>query len=1143
MNKKHTIKWFNSFRKNKFLRITKLTFILVLVNVFTLSAKTYSQETLLSVNMRNATIQQVLNEISSQSEFTFAWSNRFVDLNKKVDIRVNRETIDVVLQKLFNGSGIKYKIDGEKVILTPATAKPEAQTQPEKITIQGTVKSATDGSTLPGVSILLKGTTTGTTTDLNGHYSITVPKNGTLIFSFVGFKSQEIPIGNQKTINVNLSSSSVGLNELVVVGYRTSKKSDITGAVSIIKLDKVVDQPISSVNMMLQGQASGVNVLSSASPGGASTLRIRGYSTIRDNDPLYVIDGVPTTSGINMINPNNIKSIQILKDAASASIYGSRAANGVVIITTKKGETGKLNVSFKAYTGIQNVSSLPKNLNAQEYGNVFWDAFKNDGITPSHSIYGNGATPVIPAFLDAEKTIPSANTNWLSEIFHPANTQSYFLSLSKGSKNSHSMFSLGYFNQDGTLKYTGFDRITARLNSDYEILNGKVIIGENLSIAHSGTVATLTNSLLGNVIYNADRMPSIAPVYDINGNFTGYPLSDVQNPVGQLYRNRNNKQYKVRIFGNVFTKINLLKSLMFKSNLGVDYNMSKGSVFSPTYSEPDSRLVTNKLTVNNLLKFNWVWTNTLNYTKTFKKHTFNVLLGVESIENKNEYTTASIQGLPTNNINIRVLNAGDKGTQTNTGDKVESSLFSYFGELNYSYKSKYLFSATLRRDGTSKLLNNRWGTFPALSAGWIISREGFFNKDGVVSNLKLRAGWGKTGNQDIPAYQTISGYSSNPYYSNYAITGSQNSVETGFTLTRIANPDLKWETTTQTDIGVDIGLLNNSISFTADYFIKKTDNLLLFKTLAPDQGITNRGRWQNVGAMQNKGLEFSGNYNSNRSKDFNFNVGFNISFIKNKLLSLGKGINFITTNPAVLHITNFDQPTSRTAVGQPIASFYGYVVDGIFQTDAAAAASDQPNAKAGDFKFKDLNGDGKINDLDRTFLGSPLPDFTYGFNFSATYKNFDFSLFIQGTQGNKIYDLSRYYSDFFDLSNYNKSARILNAWTPQNTNTDIPRISMLDLNNNIRPSSYYVQDGSYIRLKTLQVGYSFPVRLLKKLKASKIRVYLQAYNLLTITKYKGLNPEVGLQNYTSSDRNLDIGVDRGVYPTPKTVSLGIDFNF
>ncbi len=797
------------------------------------------------------------------------------------------------------------------------------------------------------------------------------------------------------------------------------------------------------------------------------------------------------------------------------------------------------------HTGIQNVGNLPNNLSAQDYGKVYWQAFENDGISPSHSIYGNGATPVIPSFLDAANTIPSANTNWVEEIFNPAVIQSYNLSLSKGGEKSHSMFSLGYFDQEGTLKHTDFSRITARLNSDYKLFDDIVTIGQNLTIAYSKTVGTDTNSLLGNAVYDAFRIPSIAPVYDINGEFTGYPLSDVQNPLGNLERNKDNLQNRVRIFGNVFAEIQLLEGLAFKTNFGLNYTTNKQTIFNPTYQEPNAQRMINDLTIMDNKQFDWVWSNTLNYSKTFsEKHQFNALAGIESIENLLEVTTASVKDLPTDELNIRVLNAGDQGTQTNTGDKIEFSLFSYFGKLNYTYDNKYLFSATVRRDGTSKLLNNRWGTFPALSLGWKVSEEDFFNSEGAISNLKLRAGWGITGNQDIPAYQTVSGFSSNPYYSNYAIDGSQTSTQTGFTLSRIANPDLKWETTTQTNIGLDFGFLDNSLTFSADYFSKNTEDLLLFKTLPPDRsGITNRGQWQNVGEMENKGFEFSVNYQSDRVKDFNYNVGVNFSVIDNKLLSLGEGIDFIETDPGTLHNVNFDQLTSRTAVGQPIASFYGHIVEGIFQSDAEVSSSGQTNAKAGDFIFKDLNGDGTINDDDRTFIGSPHADFTYGVNFSATYRAFDLSLLFQGSQGNDIYDLSRYYSDFFNLANYNKSDRILNAWSSQNTDTDLARVSLNDPNNNIRPSSYYVQDGSFLRLKTFQLGYSLPEDIIDKISATQIRVYLEAYNLFTITGYKGLDPEVGLQNYDSDERNLDIGVDRGIYPSSRTFTFGINLNF
>ncbi len=1127
----------------------KITVFLLFITLINIQAKNYAQNTKITLDLENVTIEKVFNEIESLTDFKFLFNRKDIDVNRIVSVKVKKEKVRKILDLLFLTVPVSYEVLDKQIILKSDTRKktiplPIIKEKEQQKEITGTVTD-NDGFPLPGAAILVKGTDNGTTTDFDGKYSITVSENATiLVVSFMGFSTQEIEINGQNVINIKLLSKTSSLDEVIVTGYTTERKSDLTGAVAIVDLDEVVTQPVADVNSMLQGRVAGVNVMSSGSPGAVTTLRIRGFSTIRNNDPLYVIDGVPTTTGLSLINPNDIESLQVLKDASSASIYGSRAANGVVIITTKKGKASDPKFSFDMYLGSQNVSNLPDMLDAQEYGDVYWQAYENDGITPNHSIYGNGVSPVIPAFLDAENTIPSANTKWVEEIFNPALIQSYNINFSQGNDKSHSLFSLNYFDQEGILKYTNFNRITARLNSDYKLFNDKVTVGENLTVAFSNSVGTSTNSLLGNVVYDAFRMPSIAPVYDINGEFTGYPPSDVQNPLGNLYRNKDNERNNTKIFGNLFAEIELIEDLKFKTNFGVNYTTFKSEKFNPTFEEPNAHRAINNLSVVNNIKFDWVWSNTLNYTKTFNdKHNLNVLVGLESISNVYEYTTASIQDLPTNELNIRVLNAGDQGTQTNTGDKIEFTLFSYFGKINYNYDNKYLFSATLRRDGTSKLLNNRWGTFPALSAGWRISEEDFFNKEGVLSNLKLRLGWGKTGNQDIPAYQTVSGFSSNPYYSNYAIDGSQTSTQTGYTLSRIANPDLKWETTTQSNIGLEFGFLNNSLNITADYFIKNTEDLLLFQTLAPDVGITNRGQWNNVGEMENKGFEFDINYQSDRTKDFNFNIGLNFAVIDNKLLSLGEGIDFIETNPAVLHSINFDQSTSRTAVGQPIASFYGHVVDGIFQTDAEAASSIQPNAQAGDFIFKDLNGDGIIDAEDRTFIGSPHADITYGINFSAVYKAFDLTLFFQGSQGNDIYDLSRYYNDFFNLANYNKHGRILNAWTTQNTNTDLARVSLNDLNNNIRPSSYYVQDGSYFRLKTFQVGYSFPESIAKKIKASRFRVYFETYNLFTITNYDGLDPEIGLQSYTSDDRNLDIGVDRGIYPSSKTFTFGININF
>ena len=987
----------------------------------------------------------------------------------------------------------------------------------------------------------------GTTTDLDGNFSLDLPEDATtIVVSFIGFTTREVFLDGKSNFNIQLMSEALALNEIVVTGYTTEKKSDLTGAVAVVKVDELTSQPVSGVDKMLQGRVPGLNVISSGSPGGETAVRIRGFSTIRNNDPLYIIDGVPTTSGIDLLNPNDIESIQVLKDASSSTIYGSRAANGVMIITTKKGDNENPTISFNAYAGIQNAINLPKMLSAQEYGDAYWEASANDGVVNiSHDIYGNGATPVIPEFIntDGKQTIPAANTDWLDEIFNTALVQSYDLSIAQGSEKKHSLYSISYFDQQGVLKYTNFKRISARLNSDYMLFD-KLKIGENLMATHSGSTLTETNSALGSVVYDAYKMLSIAPVYDVNGEFTGYPLSDIQNPVGKLYRNKDNVQKEFKVFGNTYLQYEIMDGLIAKSSLGIDYLSFNFDNFSPTFQEPDAQRSTNELNVINRTNISWVWSNTLNYAKTFAgKHSLNFLLGSEAIENAREFSTAYRNAFPLNDLNSRVLNFGDGGSQKNSGDRFESSLVSYFGKVNYSFDGKYLLAATLRRDGTSKLKNNKWGTFPAFSAAWRVSKENFFNWD-FVNNLKFRFGWGQTGNQDIPAYVTELGYLSNPYYSNYAIDGSQNSVMRGYSLARNSNPDLKWETTTQTNFGADLAFLENRVTVTADYFIKQTKDLLFERKLPPLVGGTNQTIWDNVGSMENKGFEFNLNYKNDHTNAFKYSVDLNMGIIRNQLTSLSEGIDFIGIDPATLHIVNFDQETSRTVVGEPIASFYGYTVEGIFQSQTEADNyTEQPNAVAGDFKFKDLNSDGIIDNKDRSIIGSPLPDFTYSVAFNGQYKNFDFFLFFIGSQGNEIYDLSRYYTDFFDLANYNKSKRSLDGWTPQNTNTDVARLSLNDPNNNIRPSTYYIQDGSYLKLKTLQVGYTLPKELSSKLQAKRLRIYFEATNLLTLTSYDGLDPEVGLQNYSSDDRNLDIGVDRGIYPQAQTFTFGINLDF
>lgn len=1003
-------------------------------------------------------------------------------------------------------------------------------------TVNGTVTDEAN-EPIPGVNVLVKGTTSGTVTDVEGQYRITLPASAeALIFSFVGYVSQEITVGNQSAIDTQMLTDAQQLSEIVVTGYTSQNKKDLTGAVSVVEIEDVQSFPVAGADEMLEGRVAGVNVISSNSPGGSTAVRIRGFSTIRNNDPLYVIDGVPTTSGINLINPNDIESMQVLKDASSASIYGSRAANGVVIITTKKGKSETPSINIRSYAGVQQAFNLPNMLSAQEYGDMLWQANLNDGKVPASDIYGNGPNPVVPSFLNADQTIPSANTDWLDEIFEPAFIQSHFVDFAKGSDKAHSFLSLGYFDQDGILQHTDFKRVTLRLNSDYKLFD-RLTIGENLSVAHSWQTATTTNSVLGSVVYDAMRFPSIVPVHDINGNFGGNPLNDVQNPAGKLYRNKDNDQLRLRLFGNAYADLEIMDNLNFRTNFGFSYTNYNFRSFSPKYDELLSQNAASSLSTRNEFGIDWVWSNTLNYVKDFGAHSIDVLAGIESVKSYSEGFSASRVGFTYDDPNFQFLDGGDGADQKNSGNSNEWSLFSYFAKVNYEFDQRYLLSATIRRDGSSKLGKNKWGNFPAFSAGWRISQESFFEVP-AIDELKLRVGWGQNGNQDIPPYSTISSFASNPNYSNYAIDGAQGAVQQGYTETRNANPDLKWETTNQTNIGVDVAFLDSRFVASVDYFYKRTKDLLVERPLAPVVGGTNQTIWDNVGEMENSGFEFLLGYQDDLSQDLSIHADLNFAAIKNELVNLPEDIDFLVIPGSILHSTNFDQEASRSDVGQPIASFYGHDVIGIFQTqEQINSHAEQPGAQPGDLMFRDVNGDGKIDDDDRTFIGSPHPDFTYGLTLGANYKAFDISLFFFGSQGNEVYDLTRYYGDFFNLSAYNKNARTLDAWTPENTGTDVPRLSLDDNNRNVRPSSYYVRDASFLRLKNLQLGYTLPKSVSEKL---NLRIYFQAQNLFTITDYEGMDPEVGLQNYSSDNRNLDIGVDRGIYPASRTFTLGVN---
>lgn len=1036
-------------------------------------------------------------------------------------------------------------VNGMIIILMSVFVMPFAALAQDAISVSGKVYDSETNIPLVGATVKVKGTSVGTIVKADGTYTIDVPSgNNILEVTYIGYEKREILINGRENINIMLNSTGTTLDELVVVGYTQQKKKDLTGAVAIVEASEVQSIPAASVDQMLQGKMSGVNIVNDNAPGGQAAVRIRGFSTIRNNDPLYVIDGTPSTGGLENINPNDIESIQVLKDASSASIYGSRAANGVVIITTKKGKSLKPQIDFNAYWGQQSATNLPEMLSAQEYGDLLWQAIRNDGGTPSHDVYGSGASPVIPQYIDDNNEVPSADVDWVDEIFEPAFVQNYHFGFRQGGEKSSTAFSLSYFNQEGVMRYTNFERVTGRLNTEFDLLGDRLKVGENLSVSYTTDRYVTNNSALGGLLYAAYKFPSIVPVYDNTGDFGGNTLNDIQNPLGALYRGKDNKPQTIGVFGNVFAELAIWKGISFRSDIGLNYATTSARNYNPAFDDILSIRAQSELNQSNSWGREWSWANTLRYAETLNdKHDINLFAGMEAVKSVNEVFSASRTGFPYDEENFRYLDAGSGEQQRNSGFGWEWSLLSYFGKVNYSFDNKYLASFTIRRDGSSRLGNNKWGNFPAFSLGWRLSEEDFFSMD-FFSDLKIRVGWGQNGNQDIPSYSSISSYVSNPYHSNYDISGSQNSVAIGYTPTRYGNEDLKWETTTQTNIGVDFTFWDNQFEFSADYFMKKTEDLLVERPLPPVVGGTNGTVWDNVGSMENSGLEFLLNYRSPYLGDFHFDAGLNFSMITNELTELHEDIEYIALPGSVLHSVNFDQEVSRSGVGQPIASFYGHRADGIFQSQAEIDAYGlQPDARPGDIKYADINGDGVIDADDREFIGSPHPDFTFGFNFSAQYKDFDVKFFVFGSLGNEIYDLTQYYGGFFNLSAYNKFATLKDAWSESNTGSEIPRLSLDDPNNNVRPSSYYVKDGSFVRLKNFEIGYTLPEIIASKVNVRKMRVYLQVQNLLTITGYDGIDPEVGLQNYSSEIRNLDIGVDRGIYPLPRTFMFGVNINY
>ncbi|TDN95100.1 TonB-linked SusC/RagA family outer membrane protein [Salegentibacter sp. 24] len=986
----------------------------------------------------------------------------------------------------------------------------------EGITVNGTVSDAS--GPLPGVNISVKGTSTGTTTDFDGNYTLRgVDPQATLVFSYVSYSTEEVQINGRNTIDMVLEADAESLDDVVVVGYSTQSRAEVTGAISSISSEEIASVPVATADQALQGRAAGVNVVNSGAPGSAPVVRIRGLGTPNNNEPLYVIDGV-ISGGMGNLNPNDIKSIQVLKDAATTAVYGSKGSNGVVVITTKTGSaTGKAQLNFDSYSGVNFVSNRYDVLNADQYIQYAQEI----GPTPPRLSEDQYAD-----FIDND-------TDWQDAIFRTGVMQSYNLSLAGGSENSNFRFSGGYLGQEGAIIETKYERFNFRANSNFTF--GNLKIGETLGLSFDSQNPERTSGGR-TIIEHAIKSAPYLPIYNAGnpGGFQG-PSSaldgqDAENPVRvQTLGQAENRS--VNIIGSLYAEYSFWDKLTFKTQVGLDYSNYKNTIFIPSFSDDETN--TNsfdfaQITKNTGIYQSLTFTNSLRYKDTFNDvHNLEFLLLSEQQGIKNENINAYSQNPISNEVNQLSLVGANLGSAS-----AEYNRIGYLGQVNYNFDRKYLFSASLRRDASSRFgENNRWGWFPSLSAGWNIAKESFM-EDTAFSNFKLRGSWGVTGNDNIGNYRYSSTLVTNFIY---PIAGAP---ATGTTASGLANPNLKWEETTMRNIGVDLGLLDNQFTASLEYYKNTSDDLLINRPLALSSGFNDPYITQNIGSVETNGFEVSLGYNDYEG-EFTWSANFNLGSSTNEVQSLG-GVDFIEGG-------SFENENiSRISVGEPLFYFYGLETNGIYQTqeevdEVLTANPEQTTVQPGDIRFVDRNGDGMISSADKTKIGNPYPDFTYGLNLSANYKDFDFSLFINGSQGNDIYN-----TNIYDLQGmtrlFNAGTDVLDRWTGPGTSNYIPRA--IGATQNTAASDRFVEDGSFTRLRNLVVGYTFPKNMFNDY-LSKFRIYLSGQNLVTITDYSGLDPEIGVPALSGNEdtQRFEVGIDRGNYPQPQSVLVGLQLAF
>ncbi|MGQ1945951.1 TonB-dependent receptor [Geofilum sp. OHC36d9] len=1102
----------------------KLLVAMLIVFSCQLSASAlYSQiDSKLDINVRGASISDILKNIETQTNYKFAYSSKFIDTHRKVDLNLQQADLNEVLNKIFEGTDITYKIENNFVILIPKVLAADNNQQTQPITIRGNVTDS-QGSAIPGASIVIKGSSIGTITNIDGNYELqNVLQDAILIFSFVGMEPQEIAVAGQTKINVTMTESSLGLDEVIVIGYGTVKKSDLTGAVGVLKSAHLDQQTNTNLGTAIQGKIAGVNIESAGgAPGAGMRFQIRGAGSLNNNTPLILVDDIPVSS-MNNISPSDIESIQVLKDASAAAIYGSRAANGVILITTKSGKKGPVVIHVNADFGVQQVASKLKLTNTDEWIKIVTASTQAAGIElPSIAI---------------NPEVPGEGVDWQNEIFRNAPIQNISFNADGGSENVTYSISLGYLNQDGVIKETGYDRMNLRFKSDFK--KGRFKIGESVLLSKESTQNQPgVSGQAGNVIASAALMVPAFSIYnkDAIGGYGGAygSVLDIFNPVAALnLKNDESNYYKALI--NLFAEVDLMDGLKYKFSSGLTATESKNTSTEARYEVGSFfRNQNNYIYEMSGISEYWQIENTLSYNKTFNEvHSINAVIGQTAYNDHYRQFSASKKGMPDGKW---VMDSGTEEPAAN-GYENESTMISYLGRLIYSYDSRYIFTGTFRRDGSSRFSQtNKWGNFPSLSLAWNIANESFFEGlNPTIPQLKLRMSYGKLGNQEIGDYVYMGLISSAISYG----VGEPNSLWVGNIQTEYVPENLKWETTTTSNVGLDLGLYNGKINLNFDLYRKITTDLLLRVPIPLSVGAGN-DPYNNAGKVSNNGFEVLLNYNGTSSdSQFKYSITGTLSHSKNEIEELSTGSQVLAGGNA----THNGPSVTYSKVGYPMYSFFLIKTDGLFRSETEIQQHSkegeliQPNAQIGDIRFIDANDDGKIDGNDRVYCGSPFPDIEYGLRLEASWRAFDASVFFQGTSGNKIFNGIRTYTESGRFTS-NYSTELLNSYT-FNPNSDIPRLDLSDPNGNgVDNSDRFLENGSYFRCKTIQVGYSFPQSWLDKYSIDQTRIYVGADNLFTLTDYSGYNPDIGSSSISSR------GIDFRQYPLNRAFHIGLQMTF